>query len=374
MPRLALSTFGPSRLILVGLAAALPLFLVPAPRSAIAASPRVNITASATRITVGHSVTLRVAVRRGAARQKVTLQRKHGTGWAAVATKYLPQDGRIKKVAFTRTLSSRRSYTFRARLASKGAYTAARSASVTVQAVRASARYSCVRTGFSGRCGTYRYPAVSGASGKPYVDQNVWAPISGQTQKLLANSPGDWKVVSNVAAGNKAVTAFPNTGAAFDEARLGSFSTIVGSFSESMPHTTGTSAWATYDIWLNEWQYEVMIQHDFVGNGPCSYVAVTTFGGSNGVPSRLWGLCTYGSNLIWKLAAPGSAVGTHKTVNEPTGSVDIKAMLSWLVSHGYVDAKPTITNVSYGWEICSTDGMKQTFKLEDYSLAATRAG
>lgn len=371
MPRVTPPSFAPPRSLLVAFTAALTLILVATPLPAAATTPQIRITASDTRVTVGQSVTLKVVVRRGAPRQRVILQRKKGTEWVRVATRYLPRDGRIKRVRFTRTLSSRGFYTYRARLAPKGGYTAARSTPVTVRAVRSSDRYSCETRSFNGRCGPYRYPPVTGSSSNPYVDQNVWSPVDGQTQKLAANSPGDWKVVSQVPAGNTAVTAFPNTGAPFDEAPLASFSTIVGSFSQTMPHTAGTSAWATYDIWLDNWSYEVMIQHDFVGNGPCDYVAVTTFGGSNGVPSRLWGLCTYGSVLIWKLAAPGSTVGSSKTVNQSSGTVDIKAMLRWLVDHGYVDPKPTITNVSYGWEICSTNGVKKTFKVSDYSLTAT---
>lgn len=365
------ASFVPKRTLFVSLLAAFTLIMVDVSCSATTATaPSASITASATRVTVGQSVTLKVAVRRGAPGQEVTLQRKRGTHWTRVATRNLPRDGRIKRVAFTRTLSSRGYYTYRARLAAKGKYSAAKSGSVTVRAV-SSVSYSCVTSRFDGRCGPFRYPMVTGASSRPYVDQNVWAPISGQTQTLSANSPGDWKVVSKIAAGNSAVTAYPNTGAPFDEAPLASFSSIVGSFAETMPHTAGTSAWAAYDIWLDDWKYEVMIQHDFVGNGPCDYVAVATFGGSNGVPSRLWGLCTYGSELIWKLAAPGSTVGTHKTVNQSSGSVDLKEMLTWLVQHGYMAADPTITNVSYGWEICSTDGAKKTFSVSDYSLTAT---
>lgn len=357
------------RLLLVGLLAPLMLPIVDFSLPAHASTPRVTLTASAPTVTVGQDVRLRVAARRAAPGQKVILQRKLGTTWKRVGTKYLPRDGRIKRVAFTRTLSAHGAYTFRVRLAAKRRYTAARSTAVTVRAIR----YSCVTSSFNGGCGPYNYRRVAGVPGDPYVDQNVWAPIDGQSQRLFANSPGDWKVVSKVPAGNSAVTAFPNTGASFDEAPLSSFSSIVGSYSQSMPHTTGTSAWATYDIWLNDWEYEVMIQHDFVGNGPCDYVAVATFGGSKGVPSKLWGLCTYGPVLIWKLAAPGSTVGSDETVNEPSGSVDIKAMIAWLVKHDYVSAGPAITNVSYGWEIASTNGVKQRFKVSGYSLTATPA-
>jgi hypothetical protein len=246
------------------------------------------------------------------------------------------------------------------------------------------AGYSCIETSFTGRCGSawdprgsyVGYPLITGTqggtnAGGPYVDQNVWSPINGETQTLYANSPGDWKVVNSTPYNpTGSVTGYPNVGAPYNEQPLSAFRSIIGSFTESMPHTAGTSAWATYDNWFDDWSYEVMIQHDFVGNGPCDYVATATFGGSNGVPSQLWGLCKYGSELIWKLAAPGSAVGSHGTVNESSGSVDIKAMIEWLANHGYMAADPTITNLSYGWEICTTGGVPKTFTVSAYSLIA----
>src|SRR5688500_12191167 len=101
-------SFAPMRLLFVHFMAALMLVtVVDVPFPATAATPRVSITPSATRVSVGESVRFAVAVRRGAPRQEVTLQRKQGTRWARVATKYLPREGRIKRVAFTRTLSTR---------------------------------------------------------------------------------------------------------------------------------------------------------------------------------------------------------------------------------------------------------------------------
>jgi hypothetical protein len=230
--------------------------------------------------------------------------------------------------------------------------------------------YSCVTSRTMGRCGPYDYARVTGSQDHPYVDQNVWAPVGGETQTLSANNPGDWQVVNWSPPGNSGVTAFPNTGASFNEAPLSSFSSLVGSFAETMTHAAGTSAWATYDNWFDDWKYEVMIQHDFVGNQPCGFAAVATFGGQHGVARRLWGLCRYGTLLIWKLAAPGSTVGSSGTANLSSGSVDIKAMVVWLVDHGYMDPDPTITNLSYGWEICSTNGINRAFTVSHYALVA----
>ena len=94
-----------------------------------------------------------------------------------------------------------------------------------------------------------------------------------------------------------------------------------------MHATSATSAWAPCDIWLNNWGNEVMIQHDFANNGPCTAVATATFGGA---PVQSWHLCTFGSELVWKLTGG----------NEQSGSVDILAMLTWLEHHGYLRRTP----------------------------------
>jgi hypothetical protein len=202
--------------------------------------------------------------------------------------------------------------------------------------------------------------------GCPYTDQNVWSPISGETQTLNVNNPGDWEIVSTTPVNpSGSVTTFPNTGAPFNEQPLSGFSSVTSSFTETMPHNAGTSGWAMYDLWFDNWAYEVMVQHDFTNNGPCDYAAVAVFGG------QTWGLCVFGSTFAWKLAPSGATRGSSATINESSGSVDIKAMIGWLVAHGYMPPNPTITNLSYGWEICSTGGVTEHFRVSSFSLTAT---
>ena len=139
----------------------------------------------------------------------------------------------------------------------------------------------------------------------------------------VRDQPGDWYVTANMPAGNTAVVSFPNVGESYNSNLLTSFSSIYSSFSEDMNPTAGTSAEAAYDIWLNNWNNEVMIQHDMVNRGgPCGPVLATaSFGGHGGVPVQSWNLCQYGSELIWQVPASGSQYG------EQSGSVDILAML-----------------------------------------------
>ena len=163
-----------------------------------------------------------------------------------------------------------------------------------------------------GRCSFGPYRPIIGASSNPMVDQNVRNPITGWHQTRYANGPGGWKAVANMPAGNTAVVSYPNAWADYS-GTVNGYSRINSSFSENMNKTSGTRAWAAYDLWFNNWQNEVMIQHDFApNNARCcgSYVASATFGGSHGVPSQTWKLCRYGSEIIWQLPA-----------NERSGSV-----------------------------------------------------
>ena len=217
---------------------------------------------------------------------------------------------------------------------------------------------------------------MTGTTSDPYVDQDLWGAVAGETQTLSANSPGDWKLVNSTPAGHGgSVTTFPDTGAAFNEALLSSYSSITSSFTETMPHNSATSAWAAYDLWFNNWHDEIMIQHDFTSQGPCTYAAVAQFGGSNGVPVQTWGLCTFGSERVWQLIKPGTRAGdSGATINESSGSVDIKAMVAYLENPAAPDAIPansTITNLSYGWEICATGGQPETFQVSRYTLTAS---
>jgi hypothetical protein len=225
---------------------------------------------------------------------------------------------------------------------------------------------ACVTSAPSGSCGPYTYPQITGSDGQnTSVGQDVWNRIPGWSQTLHATDPGNWYVTANMPAGNTAVVSFPNTGQNIDWVNgapppLSSYTSIYSSFAENMHGTSGTSAEAAYDIWLNNWGNEVMIQHDIVNRGTCPVLATAAFGGSGGVPVQDWNLCKYGSELIWQLSGSG----------EQSGSVDILAMLTWLVSHGYLPQGSGLTAISYGFEICSTGGQPETFQVSRFSISA----
>lgn len=231
-----------------------------------------------------------------------------------------------------------------------------------------SAGSKCVTSTAKGTCGPYTYPAIAYSDDETTVGQDVWNPIQGWSQQLHATNPGNWYVIADMPAGNTAVVSYPNTGTPYGEKQLSSFHSITSSFAESMHAVSQTSAWAAFDLWFNNWSDEVMIQHDFAGNGPCTPAATRTFGGTSGVPVQSWDLCVFGSERVWKLA--GSS-GPESTSNEQYGSVDILSMLTWMENNGYLPRNSTVTDLSYGFEICSTGGKPEMFKVGRFSISAT---
>jgi hypothetical protein len=223
----------------------------------------------------------------------------------------------------------------------------------------------CVTSAQMGHCPFGLYSGITGASTDPYVDQNVWGPIPGWHQTLHATSPGRWYVTANMSAGNTGVVSFPNTGFFYNKA-LSGFSSIVSSFADSIPTRPGTNAEASYDIWFNHTGaiHEVMIQNDYSpGRSPScgTWTAQRVrFGGSNGVPMHPWDLCVSGSTAYWETA----------NGNMPSGTVDVLAMLKWLVSHGQLPARVQLGAFSYGFEISSTGSRNEDFRVSSFTVAA----
>ena len=232
---------------------------------------------------------------------------------------------------------------------------------------------TCVTSAGKGSCGPYRDPAITDSNGyNTYVEQDVWNPIPGWSQALHTTDPGSWNVAANMAAGNTAVVSYPSSSQTFSNpndsaqpASLSQYSSIYSSFSENMNAHNGTSAEAAYDVWLNNWDDEIMLQHDIVNRGSaCSNPVTATFGGSGGVPVQNWNLCVYGSERVWQLDGG----------REQSGSVDILAMLTWMVDHRYLPQNSTLTAIGYGFEICSTGGRPETFTVSHYSISAAYGG
>lgn len=265
----------------------------------------------------------------------------------------------------------------------------------------AGAPYSCTTSDPKGECpatGEYTsYPGFStfapywNSDTSPNVGADEWGQKPGETQVLSANSPGDWQAVVTVPAGanpGHSVTTYPDAninmawvpGTSANPA-LTTFGDITSSLADTVPQAAGNVGWQGYDLWLNDYGDEVMIQTNFVGNGPCTYVAVQQFGGQNGVPVQTWGLCDFGGpggEKVWKLAPDGTQVGGSAIVSESSGSVDITAMTDWLINNGYMLSKTpaatTVTALSAGFEICNTPASGSTWSYSNLTFVNNTGG
>jgi hypothetical protein len=183
-------------------------------------------------------------------------------------------------------------------------------------------------------------------------------------QLVWANSSSDWGVVSDMAKGNTAVLTYPAVqqqfGANGQPAPLSSARELRSTFTESMPASAGTIGEAAYDLWLNDWNTEVMI---WVDNQHQRFyqpiVATARFGGQTFTVYRDHGV----SN-----GYPSGPVFFVLNHNETSGTVDILAVFRWLQRSGFLTSSAGLNAVDFGWEICSTNGVPENFAVSRYAL------
>ncbi len=226
-------------------------------------------------------------------------------------------------------------------------------------------------------CGPYTYAGITNSNGfNTYVGNNCWAhPDCGYVTTV--NDPGNWNTVATEPAGNTAVKTYPDiqqlmnnfsadgTWSGSSDTPISGLSALSSSYAETMPHNSGTIAQAAWDIWLSNdggFPNEVMVWVDNVnrGDGGATQKATATVGGQD------WTLYQFGADeAIWSLGAPGTFA------QQGTGTVDLLALLRWMQSHGYAAAGAAISQIDFGWEICSTGGVNETFTVSNYTLKST---
>ena len=194
----------------------------------------------------------------------------------------------------------------------------------------------------------------------PFADTNEpeWAPIFREASRRFSRN---WSVTSKQKTGNTGVLSYPDVAQVFTlgndtDPPIRGFSAITSSFTETMNATAKTDAEAAYDIWLDNGKApdEIMIWVDDHGQTPAGKNKGRVVIG--GTRYELW-----------------SADGTTSLVrsNERSGTVKILAVLKWLQSRGYVSSTARLGQVDFGWEICSTGGVPETFTISRYTLKDT---
>jgi len=187
------------------------------------------------------------------------------------------------------------------------------------------------------------------------VLNNEWNTSQAGPQMIWANSFHYWGVQSKQPI-STSVKTYPCVQRIYANPPLASFSKISSSFDESMPSSPYFDAEAAYDIWLNNYKIEVMIWVDNKGRQPAQSLV-----GHATLEQRKFAVWQSGSAMYSFVLSNG---------RQTRGKIDILSFLQWLVHHGYLSASATMTQIDFGWEIASTDGIPLDFTMKGYSLSS----
>lgn len=257
--------------------------------------------------------------------------------------------------------------------------------------------WACVTSSPTGTCpGAHDYTTGSTNSNgyNTYLANNCWGDPNCR-QTLSANSLGDWRVTANEPAGNGSVRTAPEGQQQFnnwcpggktwsnlvtsgcgslEDTPISALSQLSSSYAESTPHNSRTIAQWAWDSWLsNDSGYPTEVMAWVDNNGRCNsgsfgtqVHAPVTIAGQEWTPHRY----PNSNEFIWSLDGPGGA-GT--CAQQASGTVDLLALLKWMQANGYAAPGASLSLLDGVFEICSTGGAPETFRVSSYSVTAKAA-
>ena len=194
----------------------------------------------------------------------------------------------------------------------------------------------------------------------PYwVANDMWnASGYSVTQTIHACSYSNWYVTAtmNNDSGNGAVKTYPNSQRDFTST-ISSLNSVTSTFAETSPDT---GIWEdTYDIWINglatSGSTEIMIWTQNHGQTPSGSVQGTvTLDGR--------------SYTVWK---SGSYIAFVANTNFTAGTMNLLDFFQWVIGKDWMPAGSTLSQVCYGAELVSTNGVPATFTFSNFSVSAS---
>jgi Glycosyl hydrolase family 12 len=200
------------------------------------------------------------------------------------------------------------------------------------------------------------------------IHNNMWNTSGYKVSETVeACSSQSWNVIATAdnSSGDGAVKTYPNVHKDYhnwstgSEPSLSKYPVLSSSFAATGPNTGIYNI--AYDIWLNGVgngggsNREVMIWTDNQAQRPAGSVVASglSLGG------KTWTLWATGDNHILSFV-PSSDMAS--------GTVNIRAMLDYLISQGRVPTNSTLGQICYGVEVVSTNGSPGTFRFTGFSL------
>jgi hypothetical protein len=206
--------------------------------------------------------------------------------------------------------------------------------------------------------------------GRYYADSDMWnAEGYDVSQTMRVCSHGNWSV--SVRADNRAhdgaVKTYPNVHRDYHdwgtdhEPRLSSFRSIASTFASRSP---GVGIYdGAYDIWLggvaDDSSTELMIWTDNHRQTPAGEVVARHIAFSH---------------RTWKLGATRDHRDLAFVPDRPLhhGRIALKKRFAYLVAHDYLPHRSTLGQVCFGYEMVSTNGTTQRFKVDRFSVTSSR--
>jgi hypothetical protein len=299
-----------------------------------------------------------------------------GSGWLTVTEQGSSAPYTLVNQPTTGSLSAG-TYTATVQVSSTGATNTPQSYTVSFTLTSGSV---CTITAALATCGPYNDSSLS-ASYEQITQNDVWSPPATWSQTMYTTSPASWYIAANFPTDSSgAIHTYPSAAIQYYDytvPTVDSYSYMYSSFATTPDTSSATVMDAGYDIWLNNWAQEVMIQTQLVNTSVCTgwttvLATNVSFGGTHGVPTATWNLCKNGSasnaELIWQYTDPGGG----KNFGQSSSSVDIYAMLEYLESHGYgISAGATFTQTCFGFEISTTGGSSKNFTVSNWTQTAS---
>ncbi len=198
-----------------------------------------------------------------------------------------------------------------------------------------------------------------------FVHNNMWntsANPGPQTTYVCAFN--NWYVISNQINSAGAVKTYPNVHKDFNNLNgtaFSSFNTITTTFAATAPKVGIYNV--AYDLWLNGVGW---------GGGSTEFMIWTENFGQTPLGNKQESITFSGQVFDSYYYNDGNAnvvtLVAKSTMN--SGSFNLKEMISWGISKGWVPANPTVNQIGFGVEVVSTNGTPATFKFTDFSVTA----
>ena len=197
------------------------------------------------------------------------------------------------------------------------------------------------------------------SNGGYYIHNNMWHASSGQ--KLYACACSNWYVTAEF-PNTTSVKTYPNVHKDINYLKgtpLDSYRVITSTFGATSPRFGIYDV--AYDIWFNGVGWgggttELMIWTENCKQTPLgSLQGQATF---DGITYDAYHYTGDGANVVTFL--PRSPL--------TSGKLNLKAMFDWAIKKGWMPANPTVNQICYGVEICSTENKPATFCFTDFSV------